>query len=156
MYYHFIIILIFYPLMNLRFLDSKISALEVCSDAADAIVTLVRSYESLYGLRRTPCFLPYIIFASGIAHLGSLDPKNNPVDTVTQTVQEVAILQLMSLYHGSSKRACRILLSRALYPSSTGGGHDKVFEEDAHVIWEPFVTMTKPGHRRIQRDIALS
>ena len=53
----------------MRFVDSKISALGICIDAADAIVALVQSYERLNGLRRTPCFLPYIIFASSIAHL---------------------------------------------------------------------------------------
>ena len=144
MYYHFSIILIFYPLMNLRFLDSNVSALEVCTDAANAIVSLVRSYESLHGLRRTPCFLPYIILASGIAHLGTADPRINRVDTMTQSAQEVAILQIMSLYHGSSKRASRVLLSRVLYPSSTGGSRDKESEEDAY--WEPFVTtMIRPS-----------
>jgi hypothetical protein len=131
-------ILIFYPLMKLGFLDSNISALEVCIDAANAIVSLVRSYESLHGLRRTPCFLPYIILASGIAHLGTADPRVNPADTMTQSAQEVAILQIMSLYHGSSKRASRVLLSRVLYPSSAGGSRDKESEEGAY--WEPFVT----------------
>jgi hypothetical protein len=140
MYYHFSIILMFYPLTGLRFLDSKISPLEVCTDAANAIVTLVRSYESLHGLRRTPCLLPYIIFASGIAHVGTTDPKLNPVHTLTQSAQEVAILQLMSLYHGSSKRACRILLSRALYFSSTGDSLDNDSQEDIYQPWEPFVT----------------
>jgi hypothetical protein len=146
MYYHFSIILTFYPLIGLRFLDSNISALEVCTDAANAVVTLIRSYESLHGLRRTPCFLPYIIFASGIARLGTTSPKLNPVDTLTQSAQEVAILQIMSLYHGSSKRACRILLSRALYPSSTGASLDKDSEADLHQPWEPFMTtMTSPA-----------
>jgi len=143
MYYHFSMILIFYPLRKMRFVDSKISALEICSDAANAVVTLVRSYDSLHGMRRTPCFLPYIIFASGIAHLGGANPKINPVNALTQSSQEVAILQLMSLYHGSSKRACRILLSRALHPSSAGAGQGS--EEDACSAWEPFVaTMNLP------------
>jgi hypothetical protein len=146
MYYHFSIIITFYPLTNFDFSDSNISALEVCTDAANAVTTLVRSYESLHGLRRTPCFLPYIIFASGIAHLGTADPKTNPVDTLTQSAQEVAILQLMSLYHGSAKRACRILLSRALYPSATGGGREEDPEVDVQSPWEPFVrTMIWPG-----------
>jgi hypothetical protein len=144
MYYYFSIILIFYPLLDLRFLDSNVSALEVCTDAASAIVSLARSYESLHGLRRTPCFFPNIILASGIAHLGTADPRTNPVATMTQSAQEVAILQIMSLYHGSAKRASRVLLSRELYLSSTGGRRDKESEEDAY--WEPFVTtMTWPS-----------
>jgi hypothetical protein len=124
--------------MNIRFLNSNVSALELCIEAANAIVSLVRSYESLHGLRRTPCFLPYIILASGIAHLGTADPRVSSVDTMTQSAQEVALLQIMSLYHGSSKRASRVLLSRVLYPSSASGSRDKKSEEGAH--WEPFVT----------------
>jgi hypothetical protein len=144
MYYHFAIILTFYPLSGFLSLDANISALELCRDAANAITTLVRAYESLYGLRRTPCFLPYIIFASGIAHLGTVDLKVSPVDALTQSAQEVAVLQLTSLYHGSSKRACRILLSWALNPGETGGSGEQSSETYVQSPWEPFVgTMTK-------------
>jgi hypothetical protein len=146
MYYHFTIILTFYPLMNSHFLDSNISALEVCMDAADAVTTLVRSYENLHGLRRTPCFLPYILFASGIVHLGATKPKINPIDTLIQSAQEVAILQLMSVCHGSSKRACRILLSRALHPSAPSGPREEDSEADEQSPWEPFArTMIWPA-----------
>lgn len=131
MYYHFAMILIFHPLRKTRFVDSEISAIGICTDAANAVVALVRSYESLHGLCRTPCFLPCIIFASGIAHLGPADPS-------PQAAQEVAILQLMSLYHGSSKRACRILLSHALYPSLASVGQDSA--DNACFSWEPSVT----------------
>jgi hypothetical protein len=158
MYYHFSIILIFYPLKGIRFLDSKISPLEVCTDAANAIVTLARSYERLHGLHRTPCLLPYIVFASGIAHLGAVDLQSNLVDAVTQSAQEIAILQLMSLHHGSSKSAVRILLSRAVRPSSATGDQDnKGAVEDAYPLWEPFgTTMTWPSGSAMQRDIDVS
>lgn len=135
MYYHFSLILTFYPLESFHFLDSNISPLEICADAANAITALARIYESLYGLRRTPCFVPYILFASGIAHLATVGPIISPVDTLTQSIQEVAILQLMSLYHGSSKRACRILLSRALYPNAATE-EDSKSNMQSH--WEPF------------------
>jgi hypothetical protein len=146
MYYQFSIILLFYPLTELRFLESKVSAREVCTDAANAIVTLIRSYESLHGLRRTPCFLPYIIFASGIARLASADPKINHVEAVTRSAQEVAILQLMSLCHVASKRACATLLSRVLHPSSIAGSHHKNMEEDRKP-WEPFCQHNDPAIR---------
>lgn len=136
MYYHYSIILSFYPPINFDFLDSNVSALEVCTDAANAVTTLARAYESLYGLRRTPCYLPYIIFASGIAHQGGL----------THSVQEVAILQVMSLYHGSSKRACRTLLSWAMNPSAIGRGPGDNSDSDGQPPWEPFVrSMTWPA-----------
>ena len=144
MYYHFSIILSFYPLRGVQFADSTIFASEIYTNAADAIVALCRSYKGLHGLRRTPCFLPYIIFASGIAHIGTNDPKLNPVDALTRSAQEVAISQLMSLYHGSSKSACRILISRSLYFSSMGASLDKDSDGEGYQPWEPFeATMTK-------------
>lgn len=124
--------------MKYEFPDSNISAREICTDAAAAVTTLVRSYESLHGLRRTPCFLPYIIFASGIAHLTAADQDVNPIDTLTQSAQEVAILQLTSLYHGASRRACRVLLSRALYPNTSGGVVEDDSRRSAQTPWEPF------------------
>jgi hypothetical protein len=130
LYYHFCIILTFYPLTNLLFLDSKISAIEVCTDAANAVITLARSYESLHGLRRTPCFLPYIIFASGIIHMGTLDPKIKPVDTLILSRQEVPILQLMSFSHGSSKHAYRILLNLAMHGGSMASSLDGHIDGD--------------------------
>ena len=144
MYYHFSIILSFYPLKGVQFADSTIFASEIYTNAADAIVALCRSYKGLHGLRRTPCFLPYIIFASGIAHIGTDDPKLNPVDALTRSAQEVAISQLMSLYHGSSKSACRILISRSLHSSLMDASLDKDLDEEGRHPWEPFVaTMTK-------------
>jgi hypothetical protein len=144
MYYHFSIILIFYPLINLRFLSSNISALGVCTDAADAVVILARSYDTLHGLRRTPCFVPYMIFAAGIAHLGDTTGRSL-VDALTHTAQEVDILQLTSPYHGSSKHACRVLLSRGLHSSSLGQAFDKSATEGVYSPWEPFMaTMTWP------------
>lgn len=143
MYYHFSIILTFYPLLSLPYLDLNISALDVCKDAADAIIALVRSYESLHGLHRTPCFLPYIIFASGIAHLRAAKPKINPIDTLIQSAQEVAVLQLISVCHRSSRLACRVLLSRALHTSAPSGAHNGDSEADVQPLWQPFArTMT--------------
>jgi hypothetical protein len=69
MYYHFAILLLFRPLIKLRILGSKISPRDVCSQAADAIQGLLRSYSQLYTLRRTPSFVPYFVLTSSIIHL---------------------------------------------------------------------------------------
>jgi hypothetical protein len=108
MYYHYGIILVFYPLINLRFLDSKISAVEVYVVAADAVATLIPAHEILHRLRRTPCILPYIILASGIAHLGVANSRTALLATL---YAEFPILQVMFLSHGTSERTSRILLS---------------------------------------------
>lgn len=69
MYYHFAILLLFRPLIKLRIIGSKVSPRDVCSQAADAIQGLLKSYSSLYTLRRTPSFVPYFVLTSAIMHL---------------------------------------------------------------------------------------
>lgn len=69
MYYHFAILLLFRPLIKLRIIGSSISPRDVCSQAADAITGLLRSYAQLYTLRRTPSFVPYFVLTSSIMHL---------------------------------------------------------------------------------------
>ncbi|KAK0390572.1 hypothetical protein NLU13_0076 [Sarocladium strictum] len=69
MYYHFAILLLFRPLIKLRILGSKISPKDVCSQAADAIQGLLKSYSQLYTLQRTPSFVPYFVLTSSIMHL---------------------------------------------------------------------------------------
>lgn len=69
MYYHFAILLLFRPLIKLKIIGSSISPRDVCSQAADAITGLLRSYAQLYTLRRTPSFVPYFVLTSSIMHL---------------------------------------------------------------------------------------
>lgn len=69
MYYHFAILLLFRPFIKLRITGSSISPRDVCSQAADAIQGLLRSYSQLYTLRRTPSFVPYFVLTSSIMHL---------------------------------------------------------------------------------------
>ncbi len=51
----------FSPLIKLRIIRSSITPRDVCSQAADAIACLLRSYARLYTLRRTPSFVPYFV-----------------------------------------------------------------------------------------------
>ncbi|KAL1840124.1 hypothetical protein VTJ49DRAFT_780 [Mycothermus thermophilus] len=69
MYYHFAILLLFRPLIKLRILNSPVVPREVCSEAANAISGLLRSYARLYTLRRTPSFIPYFALAAAVMHL---------------------------------------------------------------------------------------
>jgi hypothetical protein len=69
MYYHFAILLLFRPLIKLRLIGSLVTPRDVCSQAADAISSLLRSYSQLYTLRRTPSFVPYFVLTSSIMHL---------------------------------------------------------------------------------------
>ena len=69
MYYHFAILLLFRPLINLRIVGSKISPREVCWQAAEAITRLLASYSQLYTLRFTPTFVPYFVLTGTIMQL---------------------------------------------------------------------------------------
>lgn len=69
MYYHFAILLLFRPLIKLRVIGSEVLPRDVCSQAADAIQGLLKSYSQLYTLQRTPSFVPYFILTSAIMHL---------------------------------------------------------------------------------------
>ncbi|KAK5656410.1 hypothetical protein OQA88_4791 [Cercophora sp. LCS_1] len=82
MYYHFAILLLFRPLIKLRIIGSSITPRDVCSQAADAISGLLRSYSQLYTLRRTPSFVPYFVLTSSIMHLAigaTFSNDENPV-----------------------------------------------------------------------------
>jgi hypothetical protein len=83
MYYHFAILLLFRPLIKLRIIGSSILPRDVCSQAADAIQGLLRSYSQLYTLRRTPSFVPYFVLTTAIMHLAV--GAHNPTSESTPT-----------------------------------------------------------------------
>ncbi|KAF4981649.1 hypothetical protein FZEAL_2589 [Fusarium zealandicum] len=96
MYYHFAILLLFRPLIKLRINGSKVSPRDVCSQAADAIQGLLRSYSQLYTLRRTPSFVPYFVLTSSIMHLAieataiKTDPTQSDIETAAKLNPHVA------------------------------------------------------------------
>jgi hypothetical protein len=94
MYYHFAILLLFRPLIKLRILGSKISPKDVCSQAADAIQGLLKSYSQLYTLQRTPSFVPYFVLTSSIMHLaigaseqGAASASSTPQERIEKAAQ---------------------------------------------------------------------
>ncbi|KAH8800682.1 fungal-specific transcription factor domain-containing protein [Xylogone sp. PMI_703] len=105
-YYHFAVLLLFGPFINLRFLGPDLVAKEICMDAATAIGSILSTYRQLYGLRRTPSFVPYISLASSIVRLvttiaGSADPL--------KSVQGMFDLQEMIPCHESALSSIKIL-----------------------------------------------
>lgn len=106
MYYHFAILLLFRPFIHLHFIHSRISPREVCSQAADAILTLVRSYDQLYTLKRTPSFVPYIVLTSGTVHLIRASWSSAALSSFRQGAND---LRDMCTCHGFAKQALNIL-----------------------------------------------
>lgn len=85
----------------------------VCAQSADAILTLLRSYDQLYTLQRTPSFVPYIVLSCTIIHLVVCKP--NEVDGSKQVIQGVADLKAMVTCHGFAKRGLDILRFLAVH-----------------------------------------
>ena len=109
MYYHFALLLLFRPFIKLRFISSRISPHDVCSQAADAIITLVRSYDQLYTLERTPSFVPYIVMAASIMQLVRMSGSDTGGAALSQFRQGMQDLEEMTVGHGFAKRALNLL-----------------------------------------------
>jgi hypothetical protein len=105
MYYHFAILLLFRPFIKLVFSQSAVSPRDICTQAAENISSLVRSYRHLYTIRRTPSFSPYIVFAANITHL--MDARN--MLGSAYSVQGLQDLRDMSSCHGFAKKAIHII-----------------------------------------------
>ncbi|KAH8594022.1 fungal-specific transcription factor domain-containing protein [Bisporella sp. PMI_857] len=111
MYYHYAILLLFRPLIKLDILSSGIRPRDVCYQAADAISTLVFSYDQLYTLRRTPSFVPYFVLTSSITHLVGYGSHLRGPEALLQCMSD---LHAMDECHGFAKRSRQILQYLAL------------------------------------------
>ncbi|KAL1851051.1 hypothetical protein Daus18300_012660 [Diaporthe australafricana] len=58
---------------------SQILPRDLCSDAANAIQGLCKSYSQLYTLERTPSFVPYFVLTSAVMHL-AIAASGTPLD----------------------------------------------------------------------------
>jgi hypothetical protein len=107
MCYHFAVVLLFGPFIKLRFSDSTIDPYNICTQAANAIVSLLGTYSQLYSLHRTPCFATPIALASNIVLLAQAkDLKLNVQENLARGVSNLAE---MSFSHKSGSRAVVIL-----------------------------------------------
>jgi hypothetical protein len=106
MHYHFAILSLFRPFIKLEVIGSGVSPRDVCSQAADAISALVRSYSQLYTLQRTPSFVPYFVLSSSISHIVTYE--NSPKRS-QQLLQGIADLKQMTRCHRFANRALSIL-----------------------------------------------
>lgn len=109
MYYHYALLLLFRPFINLRILRSGVVPHDVCLQAADNILSLVQSYGRLYAIRNAPAFIPYVTLASTIAHLMAVDTIIPTATETGQVQQGASDLQGMSSCNPFAKRALYIL-----------------------------------------------
>jgi hypothetical protein len=106
MYYHYAILLLFRPFIKLDIVGSRVSPRDVCHQAAQAISTLLSSYDQLYTLRRTPSFVPYFLLTSTITHLVALGNNQASAEHLHKGMLD---LKVMIECHGFAVRARNIL-----------------------------------------------
>jgi len=106
LYYHFAILLLFRPFIQLHLVNSRVSPRDVCSQAADAIITLVRSYDQLYTLNRTPSFLACVVLTSCTVHLIRASGSRSALNSFRQGAND---LRDMGACRGFAKNALNVL-----------------------------------------------
>lgn len=110
MQYHFAILLLFRPLIKMALTHSAVSPRDVCTQAAHAILALVKSYEHLFTLRRTPCLVPFTVLTACITLLYNVGHHVGPeADDPDKMRQAFASLTPMTEAHGFANRAQDIL-----------------------------------------------
>ncbi|XWW94576.1 hypothetical protein V2A60_002521 [Cordyceps javanica] len=162
MYYHFAILLLFRPLIKLRIIGSKVSPRDVCSQAADAIQNLLKSYSQLYTLRRTPSFVPYFVLTSTIMHLaigatklssdlgGNTSTNTNAMGESAKInprvsdslAQGIADLAEMAPCHQFAEQALNILrfLAKKWNIEVEFGGTNKAVPDDYEKLLKPYTS----------------
>jgi len=106
MHYHYAILLLFRPFIKMTITGSAVSPRDICTQAADAISALVKSYGKLYSLRRTPSFVPYFVLTSSITHLVALGNSGLGQEKLRQGLTD---LKEMAVCHMFAARAVDIL-----------------------------------------------
>lgn len=81
MYYQFCLLVLFQPFERLMPDHSLIRPSEICAEAAQSILSLAQSYESLFTLRRTSGFTPYFVLAAGLYSRGMVE-RGSPIDSM--------------------------------------------------------------------------
>ena len=97
LYYHYCILSLFRPFIKHLFPQFTVSPRDICSEAAENISSLTRSYRRLYTLRRTPSFKPPISLNATIIHLMNTNTPTAVGSTAIQ--QSISDLYETCIYH---------------------------------------------------------
>jgi hypothetical protein len=133
MYFHFAILIFFRPFRNQNIAESTTSPRKICSEAAENLFTLIKSYRDLYTLRRVPSFVPYMILTANLAYLVDLTDDDNDDDDdggpnpTPSDLASLSYLQDMCTSHDFAERALDIVdYFSNLWGVRTGGGASRV------------------------------
>ncbi|KAK6858606.1 hypothetical protein PG995_005170 [Apiospora arundinis] len=131
-YYNCAVLLLFRPFIRLRIDGSCVIPRDVCVEAADAVRRLIRSYAQLYGLQRSPSFLPYLTLISATMPLTAASLEDNGSLAATAPAQSAMLaddvqhviatvpLDLRDLANNLGSRVAKDKMSRSeLAPDAT-------------------------------------
>ncbi|KAK5245285.1 hypothetical protein LTS06_009291, partial [Exophiala xenobiotica] len=102
-YYHFAVLLLFRPFYNTGILDTVAFTRLVCSEATENILSLVKAYQNIYSLRRTPAFFPYLVMTAEVARMA--DHKTGPNGHRIYHTPSIKYLGELALAHPFATRA---------------------------------------------------
>ena len=127
MYFHFAILIFFRPFRNQNIAESTTSPRKICSEAAENLFTLIKSYRDLYTLRRVPSFVPYMILTANLAYLVDLTDDDDDNDAAPNPnhsdLASLSYLQDMCTSHDFAERALDIVdYFSSMWGVRTGGG----------------------------------
>jgi hypothetical protein len=106
MYYHFAILMFFRPFRDQTITESTTSPRRICTEAAQNLFTLIKSYKDLYTLRRVPSFVPYMILTANLAYI--VDLADDDI-TDQSDLASLSYLEDMCSSHDFAERALDII-----------------------------------------------
>jgi hypothetical protein len=109
MYYHFATLILFRPFRDLNITGSTTSPQSICSEAAQNLFVLIKSYRDLYTLRRVPSFVPYMILTANLAYLVDLALGPDEVTSKSAELASLSYLKEMCSSHDFAQRALYIV-----------------------------------------------
>lgn len=144
MYYHFAILMFFRPFRDQTITESTTSPRKICTEAAQNLFTLIKSYKDLYTLRRVPSFVPYMILTANLAYVVDLadDEITDPSELAS-----LSYLQDMCSSHDFAERALDIID----YFSEMWGVQTRGGDSGVKLLRE---RLTRAGHSHPANDVA--
>lgn len=181
MCYHFAIIHLFRPFLDLHVHGSDISPGDIFHQAGDAIQGLLRSYSQLYSLHRTPALVPWLALGSGVSHLDerTVNTSASPLDSGTEMTtvrgivqhtfdaldQDISDLGEMAACHhsatqalgliGSLVRSVKVVINideTAISAVHSGLANCTFTAEDHDRLAKPYVRRRVLGARRLESN----
>jgi hypothetical protein len=144
MYFHFAVLIFFRPFRDQNITESTTSPRKICTEAAQNLFTLIKSYKDLYTLRRVPSFVPYMILTANLAYV---------VDLADETLSDsddlasLSYLQDMCSSHDFAERALDIVD----YFSEMWGVQTRGGDSGVRLLRE---RLRKAGHSHPAHDVA--